>query len=132
MSKTLKSPSSEPAIRMVMMPRDTNAEGSIFGGVILALIDQAAYVEAVRQAHACYVTVAMHAVEFHQPVFVGDVLSLYADATKCGKSSLTHWPDWPCWRKAQGDFSKLNVGLETTRGLSNGNGLPWSRSNSGL
>lgn len=89
MSRTLKSPSTEPAIRMVMMPRDTNAEGSIFGGVILSLIDQAAYVEAVRQAHARYVTVAMHAVEFHQPVFVGDVLSLYADAVKCGKSSLT-------------------------------------------
>ena len=89
MGKTLKSPTSEPAIRMVMMPRDTNAEGSIFGGVILSLIDQAAYVEAVRQAHARYVTVAMHAVEFHQPVFVGDVLSLYADAVKCGKSSLT-------------------------------------------
>ncbi len=89
MSKALKSPSREPSIKMVMMPRDTNAEGSIFGGVILSLIDQAAYVEAVRQAHARYVTVAMHTVEFHQPVFVGDVLSLYADATKCGKSSLT-------------------------------------------
>ena len=74
---------------MVMMPRDTNAEGSIFGGVILSLIDQAAYVEAVRQAHARYVTVAMRAVEFHQPVFVGDVLSLYADAVQCGRSSLT-------------------------------------------
>jgi len=89
MGRTLKSPSTEPAIRMVMMPRDTNAQGSIFGGVILSLIDQAAYVEAVRQAHAHYVTVAMREVEFHQPVFVGDVLSLYADAMKCGKSSLT-------------------------------------------
>lgn len=89
MGRHLKSPSTEPAIRMVMMPRDTNAEGSIFGGVILSLIDQAAYVEAIRQAQARYVTVAMHEVEFHQPVFVGDVLSLYAAATKCGKSSLT-------------------------------------------
>ena len=84
-----KPPSSEPAIRVVMMPRDTNAEGTIFGGVILSLIDQAAYVEAVRQAHARYVTVAFREVEFHQPVFVGDVLSLYAAATAIGRSSIT-------------------------------------------
>ncbi|MEK7710465.1 MAG: acyl-CoA thioesterase [Planctomycetota bacterium] len=89
MPNALKPPSSEPAIRVVMMPRDTNAEGTIFGGVILSLIDQAAYVEAVRQAHHCYVTVAMHEVKFHQPVFVGDVLSLYAEATRLGRTSMT-------------------------------------------
>ncbi len=89
MTQKLKPPSSEPAIRVVMMPRDTNAEGTIFGGVILSLIDQAAYVEAVRQAHARYVTVAIREVEFHQPVFVGDVLSLHADATRVGRTSLT-------------------------------------------
>jgi acyl-CoA thioesterase YciA len=85
----LKPPTNEPAIRVVMMPRDTNAEGTIFGGVILSLIDQAAYVEAIRQRHHRYVTVAFHTVEFHQPVFVGDVLSLYAQATKLGRTSLT-------------------------------------------
>ncbi len=85
----LKAPTTEPAIRVVMMPRDTNAEGTIFGGVILSLIDQAAYVEAVRQAHHRYVTVAIREVVFHKPVFVGDVLSLYADATKAGRTSLT-------------------------------------------
>jgi acyl-CoA thioesterase YciA len=89
MSIKPKPPSSEPAIRVVMMPRDTNAEGTIFGGVILSLIDQAAYVEAVRQAHHCYVTVAFDKVEFHQPVFVGDVLSLYAHAIRVGRTSLT-------------------------------------------
>jgi len=72
-----------------MMPRDTNAEGTIFGGVILSLIDQAAYVEAVRQAHRRYVTVAMREVAFHQPVFVGDVLSLYCDTVRVGRTSLT-------------------------------------------
>ncbi len=89
MAEKLKPPSTEPAIRVVMMPRDTNAEGTIFGGVILSLIDQAAYVEAVRQAHARYVTVAIREVEFLQPVFVGDVLSLYAHATRVGRTSLT-------------------------------------------
>jgi acyl-CoA thioesterase YciA len=89
MSTKLKSPSPEPAIRVVMMPRDTNAEDTIFGGVILSLIDQAAYVEAVRQAHRRFVTVAMDKIVFHHPVFVGDVLSLYAEAVKVGRSSLT-------------------------------------------
>ena len=89
MVQSLKPPSGEPAIRVVMMPRDTNAEGTIFGGVILSLIDQAAYVEALRQAHRRYVTVAMDKIVFHQPVFVGDVLSLYAQAAKIGRSSMT-------------------------------------------
>jgi len=89
MSNPLKPPSDEPAIRVVMMPRDTNAEGTIFGGVILSLIDQAGYVEAVRQRHNRYVTVSFNEVEFHEPVFVGDVLSLYAEGTRVGRTSLT-------------------------------------------
>ena len=89
MSHQLKPPSTEPAIRVVMMPRETNAEGTIFGGVILSLIDQAAYVEAVRQAHRRFVTVAMDKIVFHEPVFVGDVLSLYADGEKVGRTSMT-------------------------------------------
>ncbi len=84
-----KKPSTEPAIRVVMMPRETNAQGTIFGGVILSLIDQAAYVEANRQANHLYVTVAMNAVEFHEPVFVGDVLSLYAETIRVGRTSQT-------------------------------------------
>ena len=89
MSRQFKPPGSEPAIRVVMMPRDTNGQGTIFGGVILSLIDQAAYVEAMRQAHHRYVTVAFRDVEFHQPVFVGDVLSLYAETIRAGRTSLT-------------------------------------------
>jgi len=89
MGSVLKLPTAEAAIRTVMMPRDTNAEGTIFGGVILSLIDQAAYVEAIRQAHHRYVTVAMREVKFHAPVHVGDVLSLYAHATGIGRTSMT-------------------------------------------
>ena len=88
MSHALKPPTTEPAIRVVMMPRDTNSEGTIFGGVILSLIDQAAYVEAIRQKHARYVTVSFREVEFHEPVFVGDLLSLYAEATHIGRTSM--------------------------------------------
>lgn len=88
MAAQLKPPSNLPAIRVVMMPRDTNAQGTIFGGVVLSLIDQAAYVEAMRQAHHRYVTVSFHEVEFHEPIFVGDVLSLYASATRVGRTSM--------------------------------------------
>jgi acyl-CoA thioesterase YciA len=72
-----------------MMPRDTNAEGTIFGGVILSLMDQAAYVEAIRQAHHRYVTVSFNGVEFHKPVYVGDVLSIYCDTKKIGRTSIS-------------------------------------------
>lgn len=71
-----------------MMPQDTNPQGSVFGGVILSLIDQAAFVEALRQANHRYVTVAMEKVEFRLPVLVGDVLSLWAEATRIGRTSL--------------------------------------------
>lgn len=77
-----------PAIRVVMMPRDTNPQGTIFGGVILSLIDQAAFVEAQRQANHKYVTVLFDKVEFHKPVEVGDILSLWADTTHVGRTSL--------------------------------------------
>lgn len=84
-----KPPRNEPAIRVVMMPRDTNGQGSIFGGVILSYIDQAAVVEARRQACLKYVTVKMDEVIFKQPVQVGDCLSLYATATHIGRTSMS-------------------------------------------
>jgi acyl-CoA thioesterase YciA len=89
MAFELKPPSTEPAIRVVMMPRDTNGQGTIFGGVILSLMDQAAYVEAIRQAHARYVTVAFREVVLGEPVYVADILSIYADAIRAGRTSLT-------------------------------------------
>jgi acyl-CoA thioesterase YciA len=81
--------SSQPAIRTVMMPKDTNAYGSIFGGVILSLIDLAAAVEAERQAPRRFVTVAMDKVEFHCPVRVGQIVTLWAEAIRIGRSSIT-------------------------------------------
>ena len=85
----LKPRSSQPAIRTVMMPKDTNAYGSIFGGVILSLIDLAAAVEAERQAPRRFVTVAMDKVEFHCPVRVGQIVTLWAEAIRIGRSSIT-------------------------------------------
>lgn len=79
----------DPAIRVLMMPRDTNAHGTIFGGVILSHIDQAGAVSAVRYGCPKVVTVSMDQVEFHHPVRVGDLVSFYADVTRVGRSSIT-------------------------------------------
>ncbi|HEY0458963.1 MAG TPA: hotdog domain-containing protein [Pyrinomonadaceae bacterium] len=78
------------AIRLTMMPRDTNAHGTIFGGVILSYIDVAGGVEAVRHTgHDRFVTVAMKEVIFHEPVYVGDLVSFYATTTRLGSTSIT-------------------------------------------
>jgi acyl-CoA thioesterase YciA len=79
---------SNPAIRAIMMPKDTNARGTIFGGVILSYIDQAAAIEAHRQFNRNFVTKAMNAVEFVAPVHVGDVVSFYARVIRLGRTSV--------------------------------------------
>ena len=79
----------EPSIRVVLMPKDTNAHGTIFGGVILSYIDQAAAVEAKRHGASFIVTVAMREVVFHEPVYVGDLVSFYTGLVRIGKTSIT-------------------------------------------
>ncbi len=86
---SVKPPSKQPAIRVTMMPKDTNALGSIFGGVILSLIDQAAFVEASRQARLRFVTVSMDRIKFEKPVCVGDIVSLWAETLRVGRTSVT-------------------------------------------
>jgi acyl-CoA thioesterase YciA len=83
------------ALQTVMMPRDSNPQGTIFGGVILGLIDMAAHVGARRlvlQAGGplpTLVTVAVNRVEFKQPVFVGDVVRCLVRLVKLGRTSVT-------------------------------------------
>ena len=79
----------DPAIRVTLLPKDTNALGTIFGGKILSLIDQAGAVEGHRRCAGRLLTVAMHEVEFHEPVFVGDLVSLYARTIRIGRTSIT-------------------------------------------
>ena len=81
--------SAEPSIRVVMMPKDTNAYGTIFGGVILSYIDQAGAVEAHRHGAEFIVTIAMREVVFHEPVYVGDLVSLHTRLVKMGRTSIT-------------------------------------------
>ena len=80
----------DAAIRLTMMPRDTNAHGTVFGGIILSYIDVAGGVEAVRHTrHNRFVTVAMKEVIFHEPVFIGDLVSFYASTIRVGNTSIT-------------------------------------------
>ncbi len=81
--------SRQPAIRVTLLPRDTNPHGTIFGGIILSYIDQAGAIEAHLHGAARVVTVAMEKVEFHQPVYVGDVVSFYGELVRIGTTSVT-------------------------------------------
>lgn len=78
-----------PAIKVLLLPKDTNNLGTIFGGVILSHIDLASAVEARKAAPHRYVTKAMHEVEFHSPVFVGDIVNFYTETVKIGRTSVT-------------------------------------------
>ena len=79
----------EPAIRVVMMPRDTNPMGTIFGGIILSHVDVAGALEARKHSEKMLVAVAMHEVKFIAPVFVGDLVSFYTETVKIGTTSVT-------------------------------------------
>jgi acyl-CoA thioesterase YciA len=79
----------EPTLRVTMLPRDTNARGTIFGGVILSHIDLAGSIAASRQAPRNFVTRAMREVGFISPVYVGDVVSFYAQVLGEGRTSVT-------------------------------------------
>ena len=79
----------DPAVRVSLLPRDTNPHGTIFGGVILSYIDQAGAIEAFHHGARRVVTVAMDKVVFHAPVYVGDLVSFYGDLVRVGNTSIT-------------------------------------------
>ena len=79
----------DATLRVTMLPRDTNAHGTIFGGAILSHIDLAGGIAASRQAPRNFVTRAMHGVEFIAPVYVGDVVSFYTSVLRRGRTSIT-------------------------------------------
>ncbi|MFB3090252.1 MAG: acyl-CoA thioesterase [Gammaproteobacteria bacterium] len=82
-------PDKQPAIRVAAMPADTNSAGSIFGGWIMSQVDIAGSIAALERARGRVVTVAVNSFEFHQPVFVGDLISCYAEVIKVGRTSIT-------------------------------------------
>src|SRR5215471_8786064 len=78
-----------PAIRVTMLPRDTNANGTIFGGVILSYIDLAGGIECRRQSAKKFVTNSMHEVVFVAPVYLGDLVTFYTRTVRIGTTSIT-------------------------------------------
>ena len=117
-NKPEKISSASPAVRVVMMPRDTNPSGTIFGGVILSYIDQAGAEAALCHGIRNLVTVAMKEVVFHEPVFVGDRVSFYAKMIRIGRTSITirvlveaarHWDRGEIVKVTEAEITYVNV-----------------------
>ncbi len=103
-----------PAIRQVMMPRDTNAVGTIFGGVILSQIDLAAAIEAHTHHLGKVVTVSMDKVDFKAPVRVGDLVSFFTETRKTGRTSITVLVAFWAQRRFGGGEQKYVTEAEVT------------------
>jgi len=103
----------EPALRTIAMPADANPNGDIFGGWLMAQMDLAGSVEAVRRARGRVATVAVDAMSFHRPVFIGDLVSCYARLVRSGRTSLT--VDVETWveRRADGAAERVTEGVFT-------------------
>lgn len=82
-------PEGQPILRTVPMPSDTNYAGDIFGGWIMSQVDIAGSIPAIRRARGRVATVAVNSFVFKQPVFVGDIVSFYANIIKIGRTSIT-------------------------------------------
>jgi acyl-CoA thioesterase YciA len=78
-----------PVLRIVPMPADTNAHGTIFGGWVMAQVDIAGSIPAWDRAQGPVVTVAVNSFVFKEPVFVGDLVSFYARVVRVGRTSVT-------------------------------------------
>ena len=79
----------EPTLRVVPMPADANSNGDIFGGWVMSQVDIAGSIPAIRMARGRVATVAVNSFVFRKPVLVGDVVSLYAEVVKAGRTSIT-------------------------------------------
>jgi len=100
-------PSGLPAVRALAMPADTNPQGDIFGGWLLSQMDIAGGVVAFERAAGRVATVAIDAMTFHAPVFVGDVVSCYAEVVRVGRTSLTIQVE--SWARRQRAGSPIRV-----------------------
>ena len=87
----------DPAIRVIAMPADANPDGDIFGGWLMSIMDSAGGLAATRRAQGRVVTVAMDGMQFHEPVKIGDEVSVYATIERIGRTSMTVGVD--AWRR---------------------------------
>jgi acyl-CoA thioesterase YciA len=100
-------------LRIVTMPRETNPHGTIFGGVVLSYVDQAAMVEALRHAHCTWVTASMERVDFIAPVHLGDILELYTETMRTGTKSVTVCVECDARRRETGELVQVTVATVT-------------------
>ena len=100
-------PDRDPAIRVTAMPADSNAYGDIFGGWLMSLMDSAAGLIASRAARGRAVTVAMDGMQFHQPVSIGDEVSVYGKITRQGRTSLSIAVE--AWRRHRTEDDAVKV-----------------------
>jgi acyl-CoA thioesterase YciA len=98
-----------PALKVLLLPKDTNNLGTIFGGVILTNIDLASAVEARKAGAHRYVTRAMREVEFHEPVVVGDIISFFTERIRVGRTSITVRVSVEAERWGAGRGERVNV-----------------------
>jgi acyl-CoA thioesterase YciA len=103
----------EPAIRTIAMPADANANGDIFGGWMMAQMDLAGAVVAVRRARGRVATVAVEAMTFHRPVTIGDLVSCYAEVKRVGRTSIAVQVDAWVERRIDGSAAQVTSGLFT-------------------
>ena len=103
----------DPALRTLAMPADANANGDIFGGWLLAQMDMAGAVPAMRRAKGRVATVAVQAMTFHRPVLIGDLVSCYAEVTRVGRTSLTVMVETWVERHFGGSVEKVTEGVFT-------------------
>lgn len=97
-------------VRTLAMPRDTNPAGDIFGGWLMSQMDIAGSIVAHQRAGGRVVTVAVDGMEFHEPVYVGDVVTCHTDITRTGKSSITVDIELTATRGRSGETVKVTHG----------------------
>ena len=97
----------DPAIRVTAMPADANAYGDIFGGWLMSLMDSGAGLVAARRTKGRAVTVAMDGMQFHEPVTVGDEVSVYAEIQSIGRTSMKIAVE--AWRRHRHEDEEVRV-----------------------
>ena len=110
----MKLPEGTPTLRVIPMPCDTNADGDIFGGWLLAQMDLAGASLAYQQVENRIVTVGVDAMNFHKPVYVGDEVSFYATVRRIGRTSISiHVEAWARQRHKSSENRRVTEGLFT-------------------
>ncbi len=107
MPDSIHPPAGEPLIRAIAMPSDANPSGDIFGGWLMSQMDLAAASAASRRCRGRCATVAVDGMIFHQPVFIGDEVSLYGNVVKVGRTSMTIHVE--AWRRGRTGDAKNKV-----------------------